>query len=424
MLNITYQYKLEPTTEQAVSMSRWLEIVRKVYNYALAERRDWIKSRKCDVNACSIRSEYIIAADTPSPTYASQCKSLTVARKNRSHLQDVNAQVLQQVLQTVEKAFIGMWEQERGFPRFKKPGRMRSFVFPQFKTSPVDGNFLKLPSFGRVRVRMHRPIPNGFALKQVRVVQKASGWYAMLALECKADVPDILPHGHAIGIDVGLDAFVATSDGELIARPRFFVEAQHKLKLLNRDVSRKQKGSKNHQKARRKVARHYETIGNQRQAFHLRVAHHLCSTARTVYAEDLNLKGLAKGMLAKQCLDAGWGMFLETLKWVSWKRGVYFAKVDARGTSQTCPQCETHVPKNLSIRIHDCPECGYCTNRDIASAQLVLIRGAAGGHPVKKSVEDAEATKAPVKQKRSRATKSEPTPYCFLAVGAGSVSLA
>jgi len=77
---------------------------------------------------------------------------------------------------------------------------------------------------------MHRPIPNGFAVKQVRVVRKASGWYAMLALACEVEVPDILPHGHAIGIDVGLDAFVATSDGELIDRPRFFVDAQHKRK--------------------------------------------------------------------------------------------------------------------------------------------------------------------------------------------------
>ena len=408
MLNITYQYKLEPTTEQLLVMNQWLETARKVYNYALAERRDWIKSRKCDVNACSIRGEYVIAADTPSPTYASQCRALTEARKALPNLQAVNAQVLQQVLQTVEKAFIGMWELLRGFPRFKKPGRMRSFVFPQFKISPVCGDYLKLPSFGLVKARIHRPIPDGFTVKQVRLVKRASGWYAMLALACNVNIPDIQTHGHAIGIDVGLDTFVATSDGELVGRPRFFVDAQHKLKLLNRDVARKQKGSKNQQKARQKVARHHEKIGNQRQAFHIRVAHHLCESAGTVYAEDLNLLGLAKGMLAKHCLDAGWGRFKEVLKWVCWKRGVYFALVDARGTSQTCPLCETHVPKALSIRIHDCPECKYCNDRDIASAQLILRRGAAGGHPVKKSVEQGEDTKPAVKQKRSKATLRSP----------------
>jgi putative transposase len=199
-------------------------------------------------------------------------------------------------------------------------------------------------------------------------------------------VPDTNPHGHPLGIDVGLDAFVATSDGELIDRPRFFVDAQHKLKLLNRDVTRKLHGSKNQQKARHQVARQYEKIANQRKAFHIKTAHHLCDMAQTIYAEDLNLKGLAAGMLSKHCLDAGWGMFLNILKWVSYKRGCYFEKVNPRGTSQLCPVCDVEVSKDLSVRIHECPECKYQTNRDVASAQVVLKRGiAALGHRVKKS---------------------------------------
>ena len=400
MLNLTYQYRINPTDEQAQQMTLWLNICRGVWNYALAERRDWIRSRKCAVNACSIRAEYIMAADAPRVTYARQCKSLTAAKKVLPHIGDVHSQVLQQVLQQLEKAFIGMWEQEHGFPRFKKAGRMRSFLFPQFKECPVDGTFINLPKIGRVEMRLHRSIPDGFVVKQVRVVRKASGWYVMLALECDVNIPDIAPHGHPIGIDVGLDTFVATSEGELINRPRFFVESQHKLKLLNRDVSRKQKGSKNQQKARHKVACFYERIGNKRKEFHIKVAHHLCDNAGMIFAEELNLKALASGMLGKHCLDAGWGEFLSILNWVSWKRGVYFAKVDARGTSQYCPACGVHVPKGLSVRIHDCPECGYTTNRDVASGQLVLNRGlAAVGQIVKKSVEDGEETNPLTKQK-------------------------
>ncbi len=402
MLNMTYEFKLDPTASQVADLTEWLEICRRVYNHALAERRDGIKSRKCDINACSLRAEYIMSPDASKVTYGSQCKALSEAKDLYPDLKKVHSQVLQQTLQRLEKAFIGMWEQQRGFPRFKKPGRMRSFLFPQFRQSPLTGDILNLPKLGKIKLRLHRPIPDGYVIKQVRIVKRPSGWYAMLILECDINVPDIQPHGHAIGIDVGLDAFVATSDGELINRPRFFVEAQHKLKLLNRDVARKKKGSKNQHKARQKVALFYEKIANQRKAFHIKVAHHLCDLAQTIYAEDLNLKGLAKGMLAKHCLDAGWGMFLDVLKWVSGKRGVYFDKVDARGTSQTCPICETHVPKDLNIRIHECPECGYRTNRDIASAQLVLRRGiAAVGHAVKKSAEDTEETKVPVKQKRS-----------------------
>ena len=304
-MNLTFEYKLEPTSEQVLRMDKWLEICRKVYNYALAERRDWIRSRKCDIHSCSTAREYIVPADAPRITYASQCKTLTQAKKNYPDLTSVYSQVLQQVLNTVEKAFVGMWEQGRGFPRFKKSGKMRSFLFPQFAESPISREEIELPKLGRIKIRLHRPIPDGFVVKQARLVKRASGWYVMLSLFCDVAIPNISPHGHPLGIDVGLDAFVATSNGELIDRPRFFVDAQHKLKLLNRDVARKQKGSKNQQKARHKVARHYEKVANQRKAFHTKLAHHLCDIAQTIYAEDLNLKGLAAGMLAKHCLDAG-----------------------------------------------------------------------------------------------------------------------
>ena len=104
-----------------------------------------------------------------------------------------------------------------------------------------------------------------------------------------------------------------------------------------------------------------------------------------MFAEDLNLKAMSKGMLCKHTLDAGFGQFLTILGWVSWKRGVYFAKVDPNGTSQTCPRCEAHTPKDLSVRIHNCLECGYQTDRDVAAAQVVVNRGiSAVGHTVDK----------------------------------------
>lgn len=94
-----------------------------------------------------------------------------------------------------------------------------------------------------------------------------------------------------------------------------------------------------------------------------------------IFAEQLNLKGMAKGCFRKHTLDAGWGQFLQLLSWVCWKRGVYFAKVEAAGTSQTCPECDAHVSKNLSVRVHECPKCGYKTDRDVAAAQVIRSRG-------------------------------------------------
>ena len=400
MLNLTYEYRIYPSEAQARLMVEWLETCRKVYNYALAERRDWIKSRKCDINACSLRSEYIVPVDAPKPSYYQQKRNLTAARKDLPTLQSVHSQVLQDVMGRLEKAFNALWNSGHGFPRFQK--RFRSFTFPQLGKNPISSSEVKLPSIGRVKAVLHRPIPDGFEAKQARVVHRASGWYVQLVLQAEVDVPEVQPNGHAVGIDVGLNSFVATSDGELIDRPRFFVEAQRRLKVLNRAVSRKQKGSKNQQKARQKVARFYERITNRRRDFHRKTAHHLCDQAGMIFAEELNLKGLAKGMLGKHCLDAAWGEFLSILAWVSWNRGVYFAKVPASGTSQECPVCGVAVKKDLSTRVHHCLECEYQADRDVASGQVIRNRGlAAVGHIVEAC--RGERVAVPMKQELSSA---------------------
>ncbi|WP_374793237.1 helix-turn-helix domain-containing protein [Aerosakkonema funiforme] len=120
MLNLTYEYKLIPTDAQRETFDYWLEICRKVYNYALRERKDWVNSRKCDANSCSIRQEYIISVDTPRPTFARQCFTLAQAKKSISELKIPHTHVLQQVLRQLEAAFVAMWERGHGFPRFKK----------------------------------------------------------------------------------------------------------------------------------------------------------------------------------------------------------------------------------------------------------------------------------------------------------------
>ena len=207
MLNWIYEYKLKPKSSQVKKFEDWLEQCRKVYNYALAERKDWYKSRSCSVNACSISAEYIIPADAPRPTYSQQCKSLTQAKKKIPVLAGVQSQVLQQTLKRLETAFVSMWEQGHGFPRFKKPGRMRSLVFPQLSANALSANRIKLPKIGEVKLRKSRSIPEGGKLKQARIVKRASGWYVMLTVQWGVEVPDIQPHGEVLGIDDRIDQF-------------------------------------------------------------------------------------------------------------------------------------------------------------------------------------------------------------------------
>lgn len=386
MFTLIYEFKLKPTNAQVVIFPQWLEQCRRVYNYALRERKDWVNSRKCPVNACSIKSEYIIPADTPAPNYSSQCKSLTQAKKNIPELKQVHSQVLQQTLKRLKLAFEGMCKNGRGFPRFKKPGRMRSFVFPSLGDQPIQGNQVKLPKIGLVRFNQSRPIPDDATIKQARIVRRASGWYVQLTLQWKVDVPEISPTGTSLGIDVGLMHFAAVSNGRMFPNPRPFKRLESKLKSLQKKLANKRFGSNNRAKAQAKVSRLHERIANTRKNYHWELAHNLCDWADMIFAEQLNLKALGKGFLAKHCLDAGWGQFLDILSQCCFKRGVYFQKVPAKGTSQTCPNClEETGKKKLSQRVHKCKFCGYTQDRDVASAQVVEVKGLeAVGHTVGK----------------------------------------
>ncbi|MEO1670332.1 MAG: transposase [Cyanobacteria bacterium J06631_2] len=141
-------------------------------------------------------------------------------------------------------------------------------------------------------------------------------------------------------------------------------------------MKNKKKGSSNWRKACKKIARLHEQISNTRKDFHYKLANQLCDDAGMIFAENLNLKAMSRGMLRKHNLDAGFGQFLSILEFVCHKRGVYFEKVDPNYTSQICPRCQTLTGKKLlSERVHSCPECGYTTNRDVAAAQVVMQRG-------------------------------------------------
>ena len=136
------------------------------------------------------------------------------------------------------------------------------------------------------------------------------------------------------------EPFPSYSDGSFQERPKFFKSMQRKLKLLQRRAARKQQGSHNWEKAQIEVAGMHHRIANRHEDFHLKTAHQLCDQAQTIFAEDLNVKGLTRGMLRNDCVDAAFGQFLSLMAWVCWKRGVYFAKVNVAqglwGTETAC----------------------------------------------------------------------------------------
>jgi putative transposase len=354
-----------------------MDICRRAYNYARREIKDWCNSRKCLIDRCSLEHEYIIPAEAKFPGEVYQLNNLPKAKKEFPRLGEVPAQVLQQAIKQLHRGWDDFQSIGFGFPRFKKSGQFKSLLFPQFKENPVIHSQVTLPKIGAIPINLHRPIPTGFTVKQVRILRKADKWYACVSIQCDVNVPDIQPHGHPIGVDIGLEKFLATSDGVLVKPPKFFKALQSQLKLLQRRLSRKQKRSQNYEKQRLKVARLHHKIDNTRKDFHFKQAHALCDAGDLVFMEDLDYRTSALGMFGKHMLDAAFGQFRSIVKYVCWKRGKFFAVVDARGTSQECPECGEQVKKDLSVRIHDCPHCGYKTDRDVAAGQNIRNRGIA-----------------------------------------------
>jgi putative transposase len=375
MLTITHHYRIYPDTTQEQILIEWMEICRSAYNYALREIKYWCDSRKCSLDKCSLEKEYILPPDWKFPNEIQQLNNLPKAKKEVPKLGTVPSQVLQQAIKQLHRGWEYFQKRGFGFPRYKKYGQLKSLLFPQFKENPVTNLHIKLPKIGAIPINLHRPIPTGFVVKQVRILRKADKWYASISLQCDVSVPDPNPHGHPIGVDIGLEKFLATSDGVLVKPPKFFKSLQGKLKLLQRRLSRKKRRSNNYEKQRIKVARLQHQIDNTRKDFHYKQAHALCDAGDMVFMEDLDYRTSAKGMFGKHMLDAAFGQFRSIVKYVCWKRGKFFSEVDARGTSQECPECGGEVKKDLSLRVHNCPHCGYQTDRDVAAASNIRNRG-------------------------------------------------
>lgn len=201
-------------------------------------------------------------------------------------------------------------------------------------------------------------------------------------------------------------------------RPRFFGKLQRKLNLLQRRLKRMQRDSNNRAQLIQKIGRVHEKIAASRLDWQFKLAHKLCDQAQNIFIEDIDFRVMAKGFLGKHTLDAGLEQFLNrALPWVCFKRGVYLGKVDPNGTSQTCPDCGARVRKDLSVRIHQCHECGSTKPRDIASAQVINARSLSGienvcGWDLSGSLPTATRQDR-VKQKCLEATQEA----CFLSLG-------
>ncbi|MFQ4143284.1 RNA-guided endonuclease InsQ/TnpB family protein [Chlorogloeopsis sp. ULAP02] len=378
---LTYQYKLNPTPQQVVTMETWAELLRRHYNYALGQRLDWLNRTRSQIDRCSLVSEPI-GKILEKVDYYTQASDLKRTKELFPEYKTIYADCQQQNLMRLDKAWKRWLIPDKngkrgGRPRFKKRGDICSFTFARVNSSKAGahlvGNTLKLSKIGEIEVILHRPIPNGFEIKQATILRKADGWYVSFSLEDKT-VPATLPIDEiktATGIDVGLEKFLTTADGQSIAVPQYYRKAQATLARQQRKLARKIKGSKNYHSSANKVARLHLHVARQRKEFHYQVAHWLVNSYDLIVFENLNIKGLARTRLAKSILDVAWGGFLQIVQAVAVRRGKHCLGIDPKGTSINCSGCGARVEKTLAVRVHRCG-CGLVIDRDWNSALNLL----------------------------------------------------
>ena len=365
-----YRYRTYPRRVEREAIDEVLGRHRELYNAALQERMDAYRTKGVSVS------------------YGMQSNQLKEIRAVREDIAALNFSSMQQTLRRLNKAFDAFFRRVKagrspGFPRFKGRHRFRSVSFvygdgSKVRTDGRGGRVVYVQGVGELKVKWHRPLPEGARIKQVQLQMDGRGrYFVTLALQGPvAAFGQRAGGGGEIGIDIGLEKVAALSDGTFIDNPRFFRASAERLAKAQRIASRRQRGSKRYRKAQKAVGRIHAKVADQRRDFHHQVSARLVTQHGFIAVEDLNIRGLARGMLAKSVHDAGWSQFISFLKYKAESSGTRVEEVSAAGTSQTCPECGTLAKKELSDRVHDCP-CGCCMDRDTAAALIVLSRGQA-----------------------------------------------
>jgi len=346
-------------------MREMLYRLRELYNAALQERRDAYQKGGVSISGYS------------------QMAELRGVREVRPEYAAIHVHLLQDAITRLDRSFRAFFRRVKagekpGYPRFKGRDRYRTFTFKDAVNNNgvrivAGGARVRLAGIGNVKLNLHRPIDG--LIKQASVTLSGDDhWY--VAFACDGVPAKPLPStGRSVGIDVGITMFAALSDGTLVANPRPYEVAQHGLVRAQRRVARRCRWSGRRRHAVALLAKWHAKVQRVRLDFHHKTALDIVRRFDSIAVEDLNIKGLARMRLAKQVHDAGWAQFTSILASKAESADRDFNRVDPRGTSQMCSACGCEVRKDLSVRIHVCPHCGYVADRDVNAARNVQGRG-------------------------------------------------
>ena len=361
---IRQNYRIYPNKNQSTILNQWLGQGRLVYNYML------------NINQVSYKQEQKFVFGYDMTKLLPELKQ----QEGKEFLQEIPAQCLQQKCLDLDKALkqsLPKNKNRKGFPKFKSKKLDESGI--RFTTFKFEGNRIVLPKMvGGIKVKMERPLLG--KKSSITVYKDKIGRYFISIVVLIHDIIDpVTEINNSIGIDVGLKSFAVTSDGEVIDNPKFYKRTENKLAKLQRQHSKKLKGSSNREKSRLRLAKQHKKVANQRKDFINQVASSIAKNNDLVAVEDLNVKGMVKNhKLAKAINDVGWGMFITTLEWQCFKRGKHFVKISRWfPSSKTCSSCGVGYKPDLALndRVYVCPECNVEIDRDLNAAFNILQEG-------------------------------------------------
>lgn len=365
MVQRAYRYRFYPTPEQAHVLSRTFGCVRLVYNKALdARTAAWHTDRR-------------------RITYPQTSAMLTAWKRTEelAFLNDVSSIPLQQSLRHLQGAFVAFWEGRSRYPRFKSKKHQRDAAeYTRSGFRFQDGQLTLAKLGGPLDIRWSRPLPERSQPSTVTVSRDPAGrWHISLRVEDTA--VRLLPPAHtAVGVDAGLTSLVSLSTGEKVTNPRYERQDRRRLAKAQRVLARRQKGSSNRAKARRRVARIHARITDRRRDHLHKLTTRLVRENQTIVIEDLNVRGMTRNhVLARGVNDAAWSELRRMLEYKCTWYGRELVVVDrwlpSSKICSTCGHLADWLP--LSIREWTCQECGVWHDRDVNAARNILAAGRA-----------------------------------------------
>ena len=349
-----YKYRMYPNVAQRVALAQTFGCVRYVYNWALDRKQS-------------------VYADTgTSLSVYDLSKELTVLKRDPDHLwlNDVLRVPLNQSLRHLGTAYDRFFKKQGGYPKFKKKHNKQGAHYTKDRFTVTDRGIRLQKMPGEIKVRFHRTLPKGGEIRSATLSKDRAGRY-FVSLLVKEQIAQLKPISHKVGIDLGLHHFATTSHGEKVAHPKIFNQHFKRLRKAQQALSRKQKGSKNREKARQKVARIHAHIGDARKDFLHKLSHRLIRENQAIGTEGLQVQNMMKNKaLARAIGDSGWFEFVRQLTYkADWYGRVVVPLDTFFPSSKTCSACGYVMDDlPLSVREWTCPQCNTTHDRDINAA--------------------------------------------------------